>query len=179
MVIGPLSKGQIEDFIERGWTLLRHAFPPAIAQAVRRDLGMQIGVDLDRPEQWTRPQVRLETMMTQSPYTDALTDRFQSAVDQLVGPGRWEMTHQMGWWPINFPGFDHPPYGDGWHIEGGWFRHHVSSPQQALLNLFCFSTVGPRRGAEPASSKDRTTWPPASCGGRSPTDWRPTISTSL
>ena len=52
----------------------------------------------------------------------------------------------MGWWPVNFPGFDDPPYGDDWHIEGGWFHHHVSSPEQALLNLFCFSTVDPGGG---------------------------------
>ena len=44
------------------------------------------------------------------------------------------------------PGFDDPPYGDGWHIEGGWFHHHVWSPEQALLNLFCFSTVEPGGG---------------------------------
>ena len=28
------------------------------------------------------------------------------------------MTQEMGWWPITFPGFDDPPYGEDWHIEG-------------------------------------------------------------
>jgi hypothetical protein len=146
MVFGPLSNDQIDEFIERGWTLLRHAFPPAVVEAVRRDLGRRIAVDLDRPEQWTQPQVWLREMITEPPYTDALTDRFRAAADQLVGPGRWEMTKEMGWWPINFPGFADPPYGDNWHIEGGWFHHRVSSPEQALLNLFCFSTVDPGGG---------------------------------
>ncbi len=50
---------------------------------------------------------------------------------------------QMDWWPVTFPGFDVPGYGDDWHIEGGWFRHHVTSPEQAVLKLFCFSTVDP------------------------------------
>jgi hypothetical protein len=146
MVFGPLSDDQIDEFIERGWTQLRSAFPATVAQAVRRELGRQIGVDLDRPEQWTQPQIRLQEMMTRSPYTDALTVRFRSAVDQLIGPGRWAMTRAMGWWPVNFPGFDDPPYGNSWHIEGAWFHHHVSSPEQALLNLFCFSTVDPGGG---------------------------------
>ena len=84
--------------------------------------------------------------MTEPPYTDALTERFHAAVDQLVGPGRWMMTQEMGWWPVTFPGFDDPPYTDSWHIEGGWFRHHLSSSEQALLTLFCFSTVGPGDG---------------------------------
>lgn len=146
MVSGPLSNDQIDEFIERGWTLLQHAFPPAVAEAVRRDLGGRIGIDLERPEQWTQPQVWLQEMLEKPPFTDALTDRFHSAVDQLVGPGRWEMTQEMGWWPINFPGFDDPPYGEDWHIEGGWFHHYVWSPEQALLNLFCFSTVVPSAG---------------------------------
>jgi ectoine hydroxylase-related dioxygenase (phytanoyl-CoA dioxygenase family) len=126
--------------------VLRHAFGAETAQAVRRDLGCRIGVDLERPEQWTQPQVWVQEMLTSPPYTDALTERFRSAVDQLVGPGRWRMTQAMGWWPTTFPGFDDPPYADSWHIEGGWFHHRPWSPEQALLNLFCFSTVEPGGG---------------------------------
>jgi Phytanoyl-CoA dioxygenase (PhyH) len=145
-VVRPLTDGQVGEFVERGWTLLRGAFSSGVARAVRADLGGRIGVDLERPEEWTEPQVWLQEMMTQAPYTDALSQRFRAAVDQLVGPGRWEMTQEMGWWPVNFPGFEDVPYGDSWHIEGGWFRHHPASPEQALLNLFCFSTVEPGGG---------------------------------
>jgi len=42
----------------------------------------------------------------------AVVERFHDAVDQLVGPGRWELTQEMGWWPTTFPGFDEPDYGD-------------------------------------------------------------------
>lgn len=143
---GPLSSSQIEEFVEKGWTLLKGAFSPAVALAVRQDLGSRIGIDLERPEQWTKPRVWLQDMMTAPPCTDALTERFQAAVGQLVGSGRWEMTNEVGWWPTTFPGFDNPDYGDDWHIEGGWFHHRVSSPEQALLNLFCFSTVEPGGG---------------------------------
>ena len=141
MVSGPLSSDQIDEFIERGWTLLQHAFPAQVAKAVRRDLGERIGIELEKPQHWTQPRVWLQEMMTRPPYTHALTERFRSAVDRLVGPGRWRITKEMGWWPITFPGFDAPPYGDDWHIDGGWFRHHLYSPEQALVNLFCFSTV--------------------------------------
>lgn len=143
---GPLTNDQIEGFVERGWTVLEGAFSHAVALAVRQDLGKRIGIDLERPEQWIKPRVWLQEMMTEPPYTDALTTRFHAAVDQLVGSGRWKMTSEMGWWPITFPGFDNPDYGDDWHIEGGWFRHRVSSPEQALLNLFYFSTVEPGAG---------------------------------
>ena len=146
MVPGPLTDDQIVQFVERGWTLLEGAFPASVARAVRGELGRRIGVDLERPEYWTRPRVWLKELLAEPPFTDALTDRFASAVDQLVGPGRWKVTPEMGWWPVTFPGFDDPGYGDDWHIEGGWFRHHVSSGEQAVLNLFCFSTIEPGGG---------------------------------
>ena len=46
----------------------------------------------------------------------------------------------------HLPRIQDPPYGDDWHIEGNWFRHRVSLPEQALVNLFCFSTVEPGGG---------------------------------
>ena len=119
MVQGPLLADQIEEFIERGWTRLQHAFSKAVAASVRRDLGERIRSAWSEPEQWTQPRVWLQEMMTEVPYTDALTERFRAAVDQLVGQGRWKMEQEIGWWPITFPGFDDPPYGDDWHIEGG------------------------------------------------------------
>jgi hypothetical protein len=67
-------------------------------------------------------------------------------------------------WPVTFPGFDTPGYGDDWHIDGGWFCHHVWSPEQALLNLFCFSSVE-AGGAAPCWSSAPTIWPPV-CRGR-------------
>jgi hypothetical protein len=146
MVAGPLSAQQIDDFVERGWTVLRRAFDPSVAAAVRRGLGAKIGVDLERPEEWTEPRIWVKEHLTEPPYTDAFTDRFEQAVDQLVGRGRWTLDRSIGWWPITFPGFANPPYGDGWHIEGNWFHHRLSAPEQALVNLFCFSTVEPGGG---------------------------------
>lgn len=52
------------------------------------NLGQRIGVDLSRPEEWARPRVWLRELLTEPPYTGALTERFTDAVDQLVGsPG--------------------------------------------------------------------------------------------
>jgi hypothetical protein len=146
LVPGPLSASQIDDFVERGWTILEHAFPATVAQAVRRELGRRIGIDLERPEEWTESRVWLQEVMETPPFTDALTKRFEGGVDQLVGRGRWRLDRLMGWWPVTFPGFLEPPYGDDWHVEGGWSHRHIWSPEQAVLNLFCFSTVEPGGG---------------------------------
>ena len=145
-VEGPLSPGQVEDFVEKGWTILSGAFPQTVASAVRAELGLVLGIDLEDPDQWNQPRVWLQEALRRPPFTDALTERFRAAVDQLVGPGRWGLRQEMGWWPVTFPGFEDPPYGADWHVEGGWFHHHISSPEQAVLNLFCFSTVEPGGG---------------------------------
>ena len=64
MVTPPLTTDQIEEFVERGWTLLPHALSPSVARAVRHDLGRRIGIDLERPEQWGEPRVWLQEIMT-------------------------------------------------------------------------------------------------------------------
>lgn len=81
-----LADDQLEQFVERGWTLLCHAFFSSVAEAVQGKRGRRIGVDLERPECWTRPRVWLKELLCEPPFTDALTDRFASAVDPVVGP---------------------------------------------------------------------------------------------
>ena len=71
--------------------------------------------------------------------------------------------------PVTFPGFDAPGYGDDWQIEGGWFCHHVWSPEQALLNLFCFSSVRGGWGRHPAGRGLAPSGRPSAVGGRT---WR-------
>jgi hypothetical protein len=141
----PLSNSQLEEFGERGWTVLKEAFSPSVAKQVRRELARRVGVDFEDPRCWTQPRIWLQEALTDQPYIDALTERFQLAVDQLAGANRWKLRRYMGWWPITFPGFADPPYGQDWHVDG-MFRHFVYSPELAVLNLFCFSTVEPGGG---------------------------------
>jgi Phytanoyl-CoA dioxygenase (PhyH) len=143
VLAGPLSPAQVGDFVERGWTILQEGFPPSVATSVRSALGQYLNRDLDGIDDGKR-LVWLQEAFRTPPYVDALTPRFRAAVDQLVGIDRWEMEPLMGWWPITFPGYDDPASAN-WHVEGS-FRHHVTSPEQAVLNLFCFSTVEPGSG---------------------------------
>ena len=63
----PLSPEGIDKFVERGWTVLAGAFSSDVARAVRRDLAVRIGVDLECPEQWTRPRVWLKEVLRTPP----------------------------------------------------------------------------------------------------------------
>jgi hypothetical protein len=52
----------------------------------------------------------------------------------------------MGWFPIRFPGFDLGA--EPGHIEG-WFRHHIGSPEQALIEGSHWAAADILRAAEP------------------------------
>ncbi|MEO8127241.1 MAG: hypothetical protein ABI822_09130, partial [Bryobacteraceae bacterium] len=45
-----------------------------------------------------------------SPFAEALTPRFWDICDDVMGVGRWNAFHSLGWWPVNFPGFATGPW---------------------------------------------------------------------
>lgn len=149
----PLSRQQIEDFIEQGFTRIDRAFSRATADDARAILWRDTGCDPDDPATWTRPVIRLG-MYGQEPFRAAASAPvLHAAFDQLAGEGRWQPPKGLGTFPVRFPSADDP--GDaGWHIDVsfrrdrddpndflGW-RANVTSEGRALLMLFLFSDVG-------------------------------------
>jgi hypothetical protein len=132
----------VEQFIELGHVVLQGAFPQEVANDVVHELGVITGCDLRDPATWQRESIWVKEAFSTPPFTDAITDRFKNAVNQLVGPDRWEPLDYMGWWPVTFPGC---PAVDNWHLEGS-FHHHVWSPEQALIPLFTFTDIRPGAG---------------------------------
>ena len=102
----------------------------------------------------------------------ASNERLAAAVDQLVGPGRWERgSLAAGWWVIAFPRGDAtaracdaaavnvpppmngappcaPPWGaDGrWHIDGYNFRRFAHSREVGLVLIALYSDVAATHG---------------------------------
>ena len=56
----PLSRSQIEDFVERGWTVLHGAFPRSVAESVVDALSVKCDCDLHDPKAWTKPFIWLQ-----------------------------------------------------------------------------------------------------------------------
>ncbi|HZW15409.1 MAG TPA: hypothetical protein VFF66_04045 [Brevundimonas sp.] len=145
-----LSPAQIEQFVEDGFVRIDAAFPPALAAEARSILWRDLALDPGRPEQWTRPVVRLG-MYAQPPFVEAAnTPAMHSAFDQLAGPGAWRPCRAMGTFPVRFPSPEDP--GDaGWHIDVSFgqddpdfmnWRANIRSKGRCLLMLFLFSDVG-------------------------------------
>lgn len=148
-----LSEAQIEAFITDGFVHVPEAFPRPVADAGRAILWRETGCDPDDPATWTRPVIRLGDH-AEPPFDQAAnTPRLTAALDELVGPGRWQARRSLGTFPIRFPSPEDP--GDaGWHIDVSFpgpgaditdyfqWRANIASRGRALLMLFLFSDVG-------------------------------------
>ena len=140
-----LTLEEVEGFERDGFVRLEAAFPPEVAERCRARLWRELGLDLERPSEWTRPVIRL-IAGAEPPYSEACdTRRLRSAWDSLVGAGRWRPRSGLGNVAIRFPSEVDP--GDaGWHVDGsfavdGALHLNLHSHARALLMLFLLSDV--------------------------------------
>ena len=140
-----LSGGQLDQFVEHGFVLLRSALPRALAAACRRLAAEQLHVDLDDPTSWREPVVR--GLITGPPLQEAAkAPVLLEAVHQLLDPDHWLPRSDLGLFVVRFPGEADP--GDaGWHIDssfeaadGRWFVNYRSR-RRGLLLLCLLSDV--------------------------------------
>jgi hypothetical protein len=149
MALKVLSADQVDEFMEVGYTMLRGAFSREVAAAVRKAVLEKAGASEEDPATWTKRRNHLAAAYWGAPFEEACTERFYAGLDDLMGEGRYHRLTDLGWWPILFPGFDEKPWRalvDEWHIDGGFFHHHLDSPEQGMLPLFIFSDIGPGDG---------------------------------
>jgi hypothetical protein len=125
-----LTAEQVDAFVEDGFVHLEGVVAPDIVAAGREVLWSDLGQEA-----------------AESPV-------LSSALDRLVGPGRWIGRSNLGYFVIRLP---HPadPGDTGWHIDASFppegpatddysqWRVNVFSRERALLMLFLFSDVGP------------------------------------
>ncbi len=146
-----LCADQLEQFARDGYTLLRGAFPRALAEDVRAALWRELekeGVQRAAPDTW-REVVHIQKSFGGEPFTRVWQPRVLAALDQLLGAGRYWVPNTLGWWPVAFPGFAAPPWtapDKGWHVDGIQFHHHLNSRDQGLLPLFIFSDIARGEG---------------------------------
>ena len=148
---GVLRRDDRDQFIQNGFLRIDSAFSPDTAEAARKILWMEMGLDPKKPATWTQPVIRLG-MYSQKPFVDAAnTPILHALFDELVGRNKWFPCKSMGTFPVRFPSPNDP--GDtGWHVDAGFpgsdpsnyfeWRINFKSKGRALLMLFLFSDVG-------------------------------------
>ncbi len=142
-----------EQFLEQGFVRLDGAFPRDVADRAREILWKDTGCDPADRSTWTKPVVWLGEHH-EEPFRQAVnTPRLRTALDELVGHGRWLPRCGLGAFPVRFPSTEDS--GDtGWHVDASFpgedsdlgnfltWRVNVSSRDRLLLMLFLFSDVG-------------------------------------
>ena len=155
---GPLSKAEIDNFIEQGFVRIDNAFPRTLATKGRRRMWQDIDADPKDPSTWKQPVVRL-WVYWQKPFSEAANSTvLHGAFDQLVGKDRWLPRDALGTFVVRFPSGQEPD-DTGWHVDASFpppefkdepelatdfhqWRVNVRSRDRALLMLFLFSDVG-------------------------------------
>jgi hypothetical protein len=147
-----LSSSDIENFVDLGFCMFRGAFSPRQAAAAVDCLWRRIEqkTTIRRSDPATWPDCYdIEEQLWDPQVVSCFSDPVASAVEQLVGPGRWCGDRRWGFWPVNFcygaaAPDDYPT--NGWHIDGNWFRHTLSCPNQGLLIIGLFTDIQPGWG---------------------------------
>lgn len=147
-----LHASDVEEFVDRGYCVLEHAFTAEQAAAARRRVWRRMaekaGIVEHDPATWPAGY-DIEERLAVPEVLACFTDRLVAAIEQLLGPARWRGERGWGFWPVNFAHGAGRPYGvptEGWHVDGNWFRHHLNSPHQGLLLIGLFTDVQPRGG---------------------------------
>lgn len=147
-----LSDADLDRFVRDGFVRVDGAFPRDVAAACVDELWAATGADRHRRSTWTAPVVRVASSSA-PPLVAAINHpRLVGAVDDVLGPGRWQRRTGYGTFPVRFPSEEDP--GDaGWHIDGAYEAGPAPPPwnlwvnfwskQRALLLLMLFIDVGP------------------------------------
>lgn len=134
-----LTTAQLQEFVELGYVVLRDAFRADTAAALAREVWARLPEAHDDPASWTRHAAQIEDIIRSGPLEDIFTGRYESAIDDLVGAGRWWTRRDgFGWVTVRFPNFGRTSWlapAAGWHVDGMHFQHHLTSPEQGLVAL--------------------------------------------
>jgi len=151
----PLSKEEIEQFVERGFVSLGVCFdtgPSSVAGRWIKDSWTRNGIDPDDVSTWPRDKIHMPTMERR--LVSELAPRAWGAMAQLCGGAeRVDGTMSFGdgfianyGWGRDEPWLPPSPESPGWHKDGDFFKHFLDSPEQALLTVVYYTDVAHRGG---------------------------------
>ena len=166
---GELTRQQAAQFVDRGYVVLKDAFPRQFAAEVCegawKEMREEHAVDQNDPATWHRPftgrrgmvgYIRTRGSDRRLPLETCAPRAFHSQADVIGGVDRLpERGEALAWRDAAIgnlgvpggPAWQPPgPRQPGWHKDGWHFRHFLNSPEQGLLTVPVFSDIQPRSG---------------------------------
>lgn len=152
-----LGHEQAEQFLERGFVVVRDCFSREAAAAYTATIWQRLGADPDDPTTWRDDYVHMPSHRTID-VREFAPKAWHAICDLVGGEDRLAQPYPAGHrWNDGFivnlgEGADSPwtppsAASPGWHKDGDFFRHFLDSPEQGLLTLVLWSDVGHQGGA--------------------------------
>lgn len=140
-----LTKEQVEEFLERGFIMLRDCFDKEKARQLTARAFDMIGYKFDDPSTWDKPYLRVPST-EEWPMHEFAPKAWNAACELLGGEERVVKPCMMNSsFIINIavradePWIPPGPEAPGYHKDGDFFRHFLDSPEQGLLTLVYWS----------------------------------------
>lgn len=140
-----LTDEQVEEFLTRGFILLRDCFPrKEIVPGLRERAMESVGYKMDDPTTWEKPYVRIPALDS-FPMSEFAPKAWGAACELLGGEDRVVPCDLTTYFYVNLsvradePWMPPGPDAPGYHKDGDYFRHFLDSPEQGLLTLVYWS----------------------------------------
>lgn len=98
-----LSIGELREFNDNGFLILRGVFDRGLAQSISPRVWNEMKELQDAPLTWTEPIRIVEKVLGNLPIDEILTERYRASLDDLCGSGKWETNRGVGYWVNIFP----------------------------------------------------------------------------
>ena len=161
-----LTKEESSQFIQEGFVYVRDAFDAQDAEQICDFLWTQIAPDRYDRSTWTQAVCHVEEGFSHGPFGQVFTPRLLSAINNVVGKGRYQQLDGIGWFAISFPGLDSwsSPPDKHWHLDIDTNEminidlRQSTVRRQALIVIPVLSTIKPRGGGTLIAAAQR--WRP-------------------
>lgn len=138
------EKREIDQFVAEGYVVLRAGFSREVAERCCHFVWREARA-WDQCTSYSQPMIQIQKIFHCPPFDEIMNPRLATALDEIVGAGRWHEPPGYGWWSLLLPGLESS---GGWHVDGGDLktRGHLTDHHHALVTLFLFSDAGPGDG---------------------------------
>ena len=144
-----LTDSEINQFIEKGFVVVRQIFPGDLKKDVLSSVWAELGKYPENLASSDPSFIILKKVLYSETIAQIFTRRYIEVLNELCGKERWEYDNGVGYFFINYPAFTKSswfPVQDGWHIDSNTEVHSLNSIKLGLLTFHLFTDISPGGG---------------------------------